>query len=149
MSGFLGVEPLIVARLADSVPVPGLKVLAAPDLDGIQAASQPVPAVHVVFGGFDRLEATGGLIEVVETWYTVAVVRNSRAAAQGAAARADAGGLMDAVFAALNGWTPAGYRPLVPATPPQGGYDAGFGYFPLAWRARRTVAIACPGGVYA
>jgi len=145
VSGFLGVEALIVARLIASVPVPGLKVLAAPDLDGIQAASQPVPAVHVVFGGFERLEAAGGLIEVIENWFTVAVVRNSRAAAQGAAARADAGALLDAVFAALNGWTPAGYRPLVPATPPAGGYDAGFGYFPLSWRVRRLSGLPCAG----
>lgn len=147
MSGFLGVEPLIVARLAASVAMPSLKVLAAPDLDGIQAASQPVPAVHVVFGGFERLESAGGLTEVVETWLTVAVVRNSRAAAQGAAARADAGTLLDAVFSALNGWTPAGYRPLVPATPPAGGYDAGFGYFPLSWRVRRLAALSCAGAV--
>lgn len=146
MSGFLGVEPLIVARLTASVPVPGLKVLSAPDLDGIQAASQPVPAVHVVFGGFARLEAEASLTEVIETWYTVAVVRNARAAHRGADTRVDAGDILDAVFAALNGWQPEGYRPLQPATPPAGGYDAGFGYFPLAWRVRRLAALPCPGG---
>lgn len=146
MSAFLGVEPLIVARLAGTVAVPGLKVLAAPDLAGIQAASQPVPAVHVVFGGFERLESSNGMTEIVETWHTVAVVRNARAAAAGADTRADAGSLMDAVFAALNHWTPAGYRPLVPVTPPAGGYEAGFGYFPLSWRVRRLGAGPCGGG---
>lgn len=134
-----------MARLAEAVALPGLKVLAAPDLDGIQAASQPVPAVHVVFGGFERIESAQGLVEVVERWLTVVVVRNVRAAHQGADARADAGGLMDAVFAALNGWQPAGYQPLAPGAPPTAGYASGYGYFPLAWRVWRRARIPCPG----
>lgn len=145
MSVFLGVEPQLVARLVAGVNVAGLKVLSAPELDGIVAASQPVPAVHVVFGGFERLEAERGLIEAVETWLTVIVVRNVRAANRGADTRADAGAIMDAAFAALNGWHPEGYRPLLPATPPAGGYEAGFGYFPLAWRVRRLGAMPCTG----
>lgn len=143
VSGFLAVEPLILARLADTVAVPGIKFLGAPDLDGLHERSQPVPAVHVIFAGFDRLEAAQGVIEVVETWLTVVVVRNVRDAQQGAGSRADAGAIMDAVFAALNGWQPAGYRPLTPAVPPLSGYTDGFGYHPLAWRVHRRAPLPC------
>lgn len=147
MSGFMGAEPLILARLATAVTLPGLKVFGAPDLDGIQARSQPVPAVHVVFGGFERLESTPAVIEIVETWLTVVVVRNVRAAAQGGDTRLEAGAIMDAVFAALNAWQPAGYQPFTPATPPTGGYDDGFGYYPLAWRVRRRAPMPCPEAI--
>lgn len=143
MNGLLSVEPLIVARLSASVTVPGVKILAVPDLAGVQAASQPVPAVHVVFGGFESVSAAQGIADVVERWLTVVVVRNVRAAAAGADARADAGSLLDAVFAALAGWQPAGYPPLLPVTPPQAGYDAGFGYFPLAWQVRTRTRLTC------
>ena len=144
MTGFLAVEPLIVARLAERVAVPGLKVLAAPDLAGIQARSQPVPAVHVVFGGFERLDSANNTIDIAETWYTVAVVRNVRAAHQGADARAEAGVLLDQVFAALLLWQPDGFQAFKPALPPAGGYDDGFGYFPLAWRVARRAPAPCP-----
>lgn len=146
MSGLLGVEPLLADRLSAKVGVAGLRVLSAPDLDGMQAASQPVPAVHLVFGGFERMETEQRLVDIVETWLTVVVVRNARAAHRGADTRADAGSILDAVFAALNGWQPAGYRPLQATLPPRGGYDAGFGYFPLAWRVRRMAGVPCPGG---
>lgn len=144
MTGFLAVEPLIVARLAARVPVPGLKILAAPDLAGLQARSQPVPAVHVVFGGFGQLESAHGVLEVAETWYTVVVVRNVRAAHQGADTRADAGPILDAVFAAMSGWRPEGYQSAKPLLPPAGGYEDGYGYFPLAWKLHRRAPAPCP-----
>jgi hypothetical protein len=76
-------------------------------------------------------------VELEQTWYTVIVVRNLRDVREGAANRADAGELMDAVFRALTGWKPSTeFRALRPANAPRAGYAGGFGYYPLAWTLR-------------
>lgn len=142
---FLAIEPEIVARLRAAVDVTNLKVLNAADLAGMQAAAQHVPAVHVIFDGFATLRAEDYRVEVVERWLTVIAVRNVASAARGEDARADAGPIMDQVFAALLGFQAAGCKPLIPTQPPRPGFAAGYGYFPLAWLARAAkIAMPCP-----
>lgn len=145
MTGFLALEPDLVQRIETAVIVPGLKVLTAAQLAGVQANAQPVPAVHVIYDGFATLRAENGLAEIVERWLTVVAVRNVRSARSGADARADAGPILDGVFAALYGWQVSGVKPLQPILPPRPGFDAGFGYYPLAWAARLAkIPQPCP-----
>lgn len=142
--GFLAFESALTARIESAVIVPGLKVLTRSQLSGVQAASQPVPAVHVIPDDFAVTEDKG-LVEIVERWLTVVVVRNVRNAASGEDARADAGPIMDAVFTALLGWQTDGVKPLLPAKAPGHGFTAGFGYFPMAWSARlKKIPMPCP-----
>lgn len=139
--GFLALEPLIAARIRSVVVTPGLKVLAAADLAGLKANAQPSPAVHVIQGGHS-VAVDGWLATITETWLTVVAVRNVRDAATGAAMRTDAGPILDALFAGLFGWRVDGVKPLVPAKPPRPGFEAGFGYFPLAWEATWAIEEA-------
>jgi hypothetical protein len=143
--GLLALEPELVARIESALQVPRLKVLTRADLAGIKAASQPAPAVHVVYDG-PGFSADGNSVEITERWFTVVVVRNLRSTASGEDARADAGPILDALFNALYGWQPTGVKPLLPVTPPRPGFDAGMGYFPLAWSARlKKIHMPCPG----
>lgn len=143
MTGFLQLETILKARVRAAVAVPGLKVLGAPELAGVKANAQPTPAVHVVFDGFAELTEERGVLRVAERWLTVLAVRNARSTRSGDDAREDAGPILDALFAALHGWTAPGVKPLIPAVPPLPGFDAGFAYFPLAWIARRTLVVPC------
>jgi hypothetical protein len=143
MSGFLAIEPLLVARISQRVIVPGLKVITAADMAGIKENAQPVPAVHVIYDGCTMREEKG-LVEIVERWITAVAVRNLKSTRSGEDARQDAGQIMDAVFAALLGWQADGVKPLLPADPPRASFNAGFGYFPLAWSARlKKIPMPC------
>lgn len=140
----LSIEPLLVARIESALDVPGLKVLTPADLAGVTTLAQHAPAVHVVYDGFSVREDKG-LVEITERWLTVVAVRNVKSARSGEDARQDAGPIMDALFFALLGWQPAGVRPLEAVTPPRPGFNAGFGYFPLAWSARlKKIPTPCP-----
>lgn len=144
MSGMLAVEPLLVERLQAALGGMGVRVFRAADLSGVAQASQAAPAVHVVPDGFDIREERG-LVEISERWLTVIVVRNVRSAKSGEDARQDAGPILDAAFAALLGWIPVEtVKPLLPSTPPRPVFNAGMGYFPLAWQVRlRKINLPC------
>lgn len=142
--GFMALEPLLVARIQGLVDVPGLKVLTAAQLAGVGENAQHVPAIHVVYNDFTAREDKG-LVEIVERWLTVVAVRNVRSAKSGTDARQDAGPILDALFSALLGWQAPGVKPLLPLTPPRPDFNAGFGYFPLAWEARlKKFPLPCP-----
>jgi hypothetical protein len=144
MSGFMDLEPRLVERIRQSVDVTGLKILNGAELAGVKEASQPTPAIHVIYDGFTAREDKG-LVEIVERWITVVAVRNVRSARSGEDARQSAGPIMDALFHALLGWQTDGIKPLLPANPPRPGFAAGFGYFPLAWSARlKKIPMPCP-----
>lgn len=144
MSGLLAIEPQLAERIGQRVAVPALKVLTAAALSGVTENAQPTPAVHVVYDGFSVREEKG-LVEIVERWITVVAVRNVRSPRGGEDARQDAGPILDAVFAALLGYQPAGVKPLLPANPPRPYFNAGFAYFPLAWSARlKKIPMPCP-----
>lgn len=144
MSTLLALEPLIAARLRELIDRPEVKILTLADLASLQESAQPVPAVHLVYDGH-TVNINEMHTEIVERYLTVIAVRNVRDQKGGADARAAAAPLLNAVFAALNGWVPAGHKPLRAATPPRPGYKAGFGYHPLAWEARlKRIPHPCP-----
>ena len=144
--GFMAVEPLMVTRLESALSdIPGIKVFTAQDIDAVSARGQHSPAVHVVYAGPDVSERDG-LVEVVERWYTVVAVRNSADQVGGQKAREAAGPIMDAVWSALFGWSPAdGIKALQPVSPPSPGWLNGFGFYPLAWNVRaKKISYPCP-----
>ncbi len=133
----LSLEPLLLERLLVALaPLrPAVHVLTAADLADVTEEKQLVPAVHVLFGGLSPQEAVGADTRVQCTWQTVVAVRNVAAQRKGAAQRADAGELLQAVYAALAGWKPAGCaKPLQLAGDVAGGHSNGFFYLPLTWR---------------
>jgi hypothetical protein len=145
---FLAFEPMLVARIEATIKTPGLKVLTAADLAGVSAQAQHAPAVQVIFDGW-RLAEANGLTTVTERWLTVVAVRNARSQITGFDTRGNAAPILDALFAALNGWQAEidgrRVKPLRPVTPPRPGFDAGFGYYPLAWEAHLPDQVApCP-----
>lgn len=135
-------EAQIVARLEERMPEE-VKVLTAPDLEGVVASRQHAPAVHVVYRGYSVAEENPGFAKLTLTWFTVVCVRNVRNVRQGGATRHEAGELLSQVMAALQRWRPEGGKPmrLVNAVPP--GYLDGFGYFPIGWETTHTIRSEC------
>lgn len=141
---FLALEPLLIARIREQVAAPGLKMFAPPDLDGVLERAQHTPAIHVLRIAV-RVNIESGLTTITEDYATIVAVRNVRDAVSGAANRADAGPLLDALFMALLGWLPEGCKSFEPLDPPRDLYRDGYGYYPLAWRARhRAIPVPCP-----
>lgn len=133
----LALEPLLIARL--KAEVPGFRdVLCAADLASIQESSQSTPAAHVVLDsdGFPDTESGKKMTRIEQVWVVMVTVRNVRDTLGGADTRKDAGPLIKAVHKALSGWHPSPEdKPLVRVKPPyKSGFNAGFGYFPMAFR---------------
>lgn len=134
----LSAEPLIIARLLDTVN--GVKsVQSAGELAGIPEAKQTAPALHVLYGGYQVLDAdsTAGVL-IRETWLVVAVVSNAiqgRGAGQAEAAlKTKAGGLLAQTIVALHGWRPSpAHAALVMVNGPKPKWSAGFAYVPIAF----------------
>lgn len=151
MTTFLGLEPLIVARLEALVrDALSVHVLSTADLAATTEASLPKPSVRVAYGGHRIIQEAAplppGWAHVEQTWVVVPAVRNVRDIKAGAAPRADASVLCDAVLDALDGWNAGnGYGALRSATP---GFAPatidGCTYVPLAFtsRFRRTTQCA-------
>lgn len=147
MPAFMALEPLLVARLREQLPT-NVMVFTASELAKIEAKAQYTPAVHVVNTGHDVSEANN-LVEITEKWLTVIAVRHAGDTVGGQGARASAGPIMSAVWDALHGWKPGtDYKAMRPDSPPGGGFDGGFGYYPLAWSARMTkIPNPCPTAI--
>ncbi|MEZ7896019.1 MAG: hypothetical protein QMB75_09065 [Thauera sp.] len=144
---FMALEPLLLDRLRAALPA-HVHVLAARDLAGLTEGTQLTPAVHVLYRDYRPGRApASGWEELDQLWLTVIAVRNVSTLSTNEAVRADAGPLMGAVIGALGGWRPdlRGYKPLSLDGAPAAGYRAGFGYFPLGWRAPMRVRAACTG----
>lgn len=142
---FLGLEPLLVARLEHALPA-GCRVLTLAEVAGATEASLPKPSVRVAYLGH-RIVASDaplppGWAQIEQTWLVVPAVRNVRDIGSGAPGRADISPLCDAVLDALDGWAPGhGYGALKSATPGLAATTLeGCTYVPLAFttRFRRT-----------
>lgn len=138
---FLEAEEHIVARLKDALSAlrPGVHVLTAAELAGLAEGTQPTPAVHVLWNGFQVLETShdGTAARLDHTWLVAAAVRNVRDVKSGAAARAEAGKLVMRAGRALMGFRPPANvcGPLRLVSGPGAGYSkAGFLYLPLAFK---------------
>ena len=147
---FLGLEPLIVARLDATVrSALQVPVLSTADIAGATEASLPKPSVRVAYGGHQVVQSgavlPAGWALIEQTWIVVPAVRNVRDIRAGAAPRADASPLCDAVLDALDGWAPGGgYGPLKSVTP--GLRPAtldGCTYVPLAFTSRFRRTTQC------
>ncbi len=141
LTNYLAAEQLIIDRLRANTTVPERHVLSAADLANVAEATQPTPALHVIFTGYAPTQEKGdGLIQQTEqTWTVIVVVRNVREAATGTPARRDAGGYLAEVLAALQGWKPSAEHTAMKLAPaPAPGYSSGYGYFPLAFTTRTT-----------
>jgi len=140
MQNHLALEPLLIDRLKSAVPefraVPGMADLAA-----MQESGQPTPAAHVIYQG-DTLPSgnnagQGSAQMVAQTWMVVVAVRTARDTRGGSDAREEAGPLITGVIRALSGWMPGpGFIPMRRVNAPKPGFNAGFGYFPLAFETR-------------
>lgn len=141
---FLGLEPLIIARLKASVPA-ARAVLAAEDLADVQERSQVAPALHVIYGGYRVTEASenGRTAATEQTWIVVVVVKGAGQRGDAAAAlRASAAALVTPVLSALMGWRPAErMRPMKLANGPRPVFSSGFAYFPLTFTATVPVQV--------
>jgi hypothetical protein len=135
-------EPLIERVRACCAAELGLRaVQGVADLEGVIAAGQRLPAVYVLYAG-ERVPAgeqshRGGVAHVDQRWYVVLALRNVRDTQHGSAWRRDAGPMLAALNAALQGWRAAPeFQPLQKTSAPAPMYTAGYGYFPLAYTAR-------------
>lgn len=140
---FLGLEPLITARLTDTVRPMGVHILATADVAGAQEASLPKPSVRTVYAGHRIVRDAGtplppGWAQVEQTWLVVPAVRNVRDIKGAAPARSDVSPILDAVLDALDGWRPgSGYQALQSVTPPVGPATVdGCVYVPLAFTTK-------------
>lgn len=149
---FLAAEPLIVQRLRAVLPAE-VHVLPAADLASVAAENQPTPAVHVLYDGYQVVDAsTGATAAVEQNWLTVVVTRNVADIEQGHEARQQAGPLAAKVLDALhrhrlrhaNGQVlGAGSLRLAPAPAP--GFANGQFYLPLGWACPvKFVSDTCP-----
>ena len=135
MVNHLALEPLLIARIKAAVP--GFRaVLGMADLASMQEAGQTTPAAHVIYQGDAYPPGAGSSTRLVEqTWLVVVAVRNVRDTVGGSAAREEAGVLISQVLTALSGWRCAPEeKPLTLVTPPRPGFNAGYAYFPLAFK---------------
>lgn len=133
----------LTAKLADQMPK--VHVLTAADVAGVLQEQQLTPAVHVVYSTSKVTEARydGKTARMAQTWLAVVVTRNARNLVSGSDARNETGELAGAVFVALAGHKPASCsKPLIPVTPPGGGYSGGFAYLPLAFETE--IVISAP-----
>ena len=135
---FFDLDPAIVDRLREVLP-PGTPVLTAEDLDGMEEAGQPAPAVHVIYDGYAVREQQRTVALTNQRWLVVAVVKHSGSGARAAAeTKQRAAPLVLGVIDALLGWRPD-VRPGTPglklATPPRPARRAPYYYFPTLFTA--------------
>lgn len=130
----------LAAQLADLVP--RVHVLSTADLAGVTEATQPTPAVHLVYQGYrvaeSRSDGRGARLE--QTWLAIVATRNVRDLRAGGAARVDGGLIAARVAGALMGFKPTpASKPLRLVDAPNAGYSGGFAYMPLAFVAELVI----------
>lgn len=150
---FLGLEPLLIARLADQVQIDNAPVDVFPykDLPTKGGADgEPIlraPSLIVTFDGYRVLQASANKARVQQLWSVAICVANVRDRAR-VGAREDAGPIIDQVIYALLGWFPQPlaalqYKRLELANPLyQPEYRERFSLFPLTFTTERAVVGA-------
>ena len=141
----MALEGQLMARLSEQLADLGFKVhvMAAADLAGVTEATQPTPAVHVIYQGYRVVESqsSGRVARIEQTWLATVATRNLKDLRTGSAARAHAGLIAARVVGALMGFKPAAVaKPLRLAEGPGAGFSDGHAYFPLAFVAELVLA---------
>lgn len=141
---FLDTEAAIITRLEAKLLAAENKarVFAASQMALIEERQQIVPALYVVFDGYEPVQAiaAGKIQQIEQTWTITVAVRNAYGQTSGEGVRADAEPLLELVLAALCGWKPSAEftgMALAPGGAPA--FGDGFGYFPLHFRTRVSV----------
>lgn len=136
---FLALEARLISLLKASVAglTPAVHVLSAADLADVKAGNQRVPAIHVIYGGYQIAEDQGTRVLLDHTWHAIAVVRHLGATRTGEKARAQMGPLLSLVMSTLLGASIAGAtRPLSLAPTPRPWHEAGTQYVPSTFIAQ-------------
>ena len=137
----LDIEPLIIDRLASSVPdLAG--VHGAASLDADAAAGKKLPAAFVVPDGHRVLEtaAQGKRARIATRWLIVIAVRSARNVRGGEYARQDAARIIRDCLVSLMGWTPRDdLQPLIPTSTPSSQYANGLLLYPLAFECVEVI----------
>ena len=139
IDNYLKIEGLLKEKLRDCVS-DAKAVYSVSDLAAIQEKAQVTPALHVLYSG-DQLPGadgnqtgTGRGQMVFQRWMVVIAVRNVRDVQGGEGVRESAGALISSVIKAVQGWNPScEFRNFKRVSAPTPVFNAGFGYFPLAF----------------
>jgi len=99
-------------------------------------------AVVVIPVGLDVSEQRRSQVAIAESVIVVVQVRNPSSQLAGISVLQEAGPLLAACVNALLGWTPDGdaYEPLTMTSAPSPEFEAGFGYYPLAFQTRYVLS---------
>lgn len=132
MADFFATRDSIKARLEESIPELR-KVYVAEEIDGLEQASQIVPAVHLLYAGYQpsQAERQRPRITIDQTWAVVLVVRQKPGEYAG-------GEILGRIIEVLHGFKPADSHLALAlaASPYSPTYTARTGYFPLAFETR-------------
>lgn len=135
---FFAVRDAIAEALREALP--DVAVLTADDLEGVEEAAQPTPAVHLIYQSFDVVSTvpSGKTAQIRQGWMAVCVERHDgekRKASREVGGRIEP--LVNGVLNTLMGWRhpDTGMRPLVITSPPEPKWRRPFYYFPLTFSA--------------
>lgn len=136
---FLALEARLIALLKAGLAgqTPAVHVLSAAELADVKAGNQRVPAIHVIYGGYQIAEDQGARVLLDHTWHAITVVRHLGTTRTGEKARAYMGPLLALVMSTLLGARIDGStRPLALAPPPRPWHEAGTQYVPSSFIAQ-------------
>lgn len=146
---YLGLEPLLLARIAAKLTVPtDLKEVGGViEFDAVLENDGPYPAAYVLYDGeaVDTRGIDGRRMMVTQRWQVCLLTRPSIATSTGAASLVATGTLLSRLIDALAGWTPgAGYQALkrVQARGQSVVYANGLAMFVLDFEAGVPIAMA-------
>jgi len=127
-------EGLIEIRLTSQLDDSWL-ILRAASLQGMPR--QYNHSIYVIPQELEIAEQRRGQVALMETVTVVTVVRNAGSQISGIDSRFEAGPMLAEIVESLLGWVPGeGYEALQMASAPNPEFDAGFGFYPLAFRTR-------------
>lgn len=127
-------EGLIEIRLTSQLDDSWL-ILRAASLQGMPR--QHNHSIYVIPQELAINEQRRGQAALEESVTVVTVVRNSSSQLSGVDSRFEAGPMLAAIVESLLGWIPGeGYEALQMTNAPSPEFDAGFGFYPLAFRTR-------------
>lgn len=132
----------IIDRLKSEIPEVCDRVFSMAELENSKESQQITPAIHVIHVGDNICSRTGnGEVQMFDQeYFVILAIRNASSVLTGEAARGDAGKILVKMLKALQGFSPApGCDPLKRTNAPSPGYNAGYGYFPLAFTTRMTI----------